>query len=166
MMGLLFFLGILFLASILFKYLNQRKSLHEGFIDLLIYCADQFGIRRSVDMRFLLSYEEGLKWMEILADHLIIPYLSNLYFDSNNDVLVIAISHAGWKTSFDQKSVLDQKHVISQSLVHYVRKSRGYQLPRQMIFYNVWQSDYFELWIPLSDRGMRVISELRRQRRK
>lgn len=162
----LLLLGAFFLGAMLFKVLNGRVTIKEGARDFLLYFAEQLGIYGKVDTRFLLSYEELWGWVEMLGDYLILPELSTSYFESMNGVLVISISHNGGKLIFHEKSILDQQRLISQSLVHYIRKTRGYILHRQSLYYQVWQPHFFELWIPLSDRGMRVIGELRHQRRK
>lgn len=156
---------VIIIGSFIFANLNNRGNLLAGMKDFFRWLAYFLGWKPDFNYNLMLSYDEASTWVTDLKKLLLDPDLLSCLFNDWDGVLILNVDYIGFSYLTKEKSCIERKKAIIRSLCRFYRKQRNVLVDRGQLFFQSFTDDSFELWIPLNQRGIDLIVQLRKERK-
>lgn len=150
---------IFLIGSIIYRKLNHRQSLWEGFLDFLFEMLYSSGLWHPyLSPDFLLSYEQALDLVTEFDSILIHPVLLDFELNEPRGWLRIQLGFLDWKSPFTELPLKEKLEKMKNLVIFYYRTKRGTRLTKDCIFFIGIDRSNFEFKIPLNDAGRQELS--------
>ena len=152
---------IILVGGFIFQKIQNKKSIKDGIKDFLTLFAYVLGWRPTVNHNLILTFEEAELWLETLGSLVHEPDLLGCLVDELNGVLVINIDFLSFTSIVAEKSKLNKQRAIARSISTFYRIQRRVRIDWKKVYFQALTNDFFEVWIPLNQKGCSLIQELK-----
>ncbi|MBS6420514.1 MAG: hypothetical protein KH368_07780 [Limosilactobacillus reuteri] len=153
--------SIILIGGFIFQKIQKKNSIKDGISDFMAWFFYELGWRPAMDHTLILTFEEAELWLKKLESIIHEPDLQGCLTNDFNGLLVINIDFLSFTPILTEKSKLEKQCAIARSLSSFYRIYRRVRVNWRTFYFQAFAENYFEIWIPLNEKGSSMIQGLK-----